>query len=140
MEDRVKGLDYGADDYMTKPFSLQELEARVCTLGRRSMDASSSSIKFGPLIYDLAGCVVTIGDKKVELTAREFRLLEVLLQCAKRLVTKDQLVDRLCQWGEDVSINVIEVYIHRLRKKIEQGPIRIITARGLGFCLDNVPG
>ena len=140
VEERVKGLDYGADDYMTKPFSLQELEARVRTLCRRSMGASTSSIRFGPLTYDLAGRVVTIDDKKVELTTGEFRLLEVLLQRAKRLVTKDHLVERLCKWDEEVSINAIEVYVHRLRKKIEQGPIRIITVRGLGYCLDNVTG
>jgi two-component system OmpR family response regulator len=137
VEERIKGLDCGADDYMTKPFSLQELEARVRTLVRRSMGASSSRIKFGPLTYDLASRMVTINDKLVELTASELGLLEVLLQRVKRLVTKVQLVDRLCQWGEEVSVNAIEVYIHRLRKKIEMGPIRIITVRGLGYCLAN---
>jgi two-component system OmpR family response regulator len=140
VDERVKGLDYGADDYMTKPFSLQELEARVRTLVRRSMGASSSTITYGPLIYDLAVREVTIDDKKVELTAREVRLLEVLLQRATRLVTKDQRVERLCEWGEEVSINAIEVYIHRLREKIENGPIRIVSVRGLGYCLDKVGG
>ena len=125
VEERVKGLDYGADDYMAKPFSLQELEARVRALVRRGMGGASSVIKHGPLL---------------ELSARELGLLEVLLQRAGRLVSKDQLVERLCEWGEEVSNNAIEVYIHRLRKKIEKGPIRIATVRGLGYCLEKIPG
>jgi two-component system OmpR family response regulator len=122
VEERVKGLDYGADDYMAKPFSLQELEARVRALSRRGMGGASSTIKHGPLVYDQAGRVATIDGKMVDLSARELGLLEVLLQRAGRLVSKDQLVERLCEWGEEVSNNAIEVYIHRLRKKIEKGP------------------
>ncbi len=138
VEERVKGLDYGADDYMAKPFSLQELEARVRALTRRGMGGASSAIKHGPLVYDQAGRVATIDGKMVELSARELGLLEVLLQRAGRLVSKEQLVERLCEWGEEVSNNAIEVYIHRLRKKIEKGPIRIATVRGLGYCLENL--
>ena len=140
VEERVKGLDYGADDYMAKPFSLQELEARVRALTRRGMGGTSNAIKHGPLVYDQAGRVATIDGKMVELSARELGLLEVLLQRAGRLVSKDQLVERLCEWGEEVSLNAIEVYIHRLRKKIEKGPIRIATVRGLGYCLEKIPG
>ena len=139
VEQRVKGLDLGADDYMAKPFSLQELEARVRALARRGMGGASSAIKHGPLVYDQAGRVATIDGKMVELSARELGLLEVLLQRAGRLVSKDQLVERLCEWGEEVSNNAIEVYIHRLRKKIEKGPIRIATVRGLGYCLEKIP-
>jgi two-component system OmpR family response regulator len=138
VEERVKGLDYGADDYMAKPFSLQELEARVRALVRRGMGAGSNHIKHGPLVYDQTGRVATIDGKMVELSARELGLLEVLLQRAGRLVSKDQLVDRLCEWGEEVSNNAIEVYVHRLRKKIEKGPIRIATVRGLGYCLEKI--
>ena len=140
VEERVKGLDYGADDYMAKPFSLQELEARVRALTRRGMGGASSAIKHGPLEDDKAGRVATIDGKMVELSARELGLLEVLLQRAGRLVSKEQLVERLCEWGEEVSNNAIEVYIHRLRKKIEKGPIRIATVRGLGYCLEKIPG
>ena len=122
VEERVKGLDYGADDYMAKPFSLQELEARVRALVRRGMGVSSNIIRHGPLVYDQTGRVATIDGKMVELSARELGLLEVLLQRAGRLVSKDQLVERLCEWGEEVSNNAIEVYIHRLRKKIEKAP------------------
>ena len=122
------------------PFSLQELEARVRALTRRGMGRASSAIKHGPLVYDQAGRVATIDGKMVELSARELGLLEVLLQRAGRLVSKEQLVERLCEWGEEVSNNAIEVYIHRLRKKIEKGPIRIATVRGLGYCLEKIPG
>ena len=140
VEQRVKGLDLGADDYMAKPFSLQELEARVRALARRGMGVASSVIKHGPLTFDTTGRVAYINDAMVELSARELGLLEVLLQRAGRLVSKDQLVERLCEWGDEVSNNAIEVYIHRLRKKIEQGPIRIATVRGLGYCLEKIPG
>eukprot|EP01032_Pedospumella_encystans_P032397 gene32397-36575_t len=97
------------------------------------MTHSDNAIKHGPLVYDQAGRVATLDGKMVELSARELGLLEVLLQRAGRLVSKDQLVERLCEWGEEVSLNAIEVYIHRLRKKIEKGPVRIATVRGLGY-------
>ena len=140
VEERVKGLDYGADDYMAKPFALSELEARVRALTRRGMGAASAIIRHGPLEYDQTGRVASIEGKMIELSARELGLLEVLLQRSGRLVSKEQLVERLCEWGEEVSNNAIEVYIHRLRKKIEKGPIRIATVRGLGYCLEKIPG
>jgi two-component system OmpR family response regulator len=136
--DRVVGLDYGADDYMAKPFSLQELEARVRALTRRGLGTASSVIRHGPLTFDATGRVAYINDQMIELSAREISLLEVLLQRAGRLVSKDQLVERLCEWGDEVSNNAIEVYVHRLRKKIEQGSVRIATVRGLGYCLERI--
>ena len=138
VEQRVKGLDLGADDYMAKPFSLQELEARVRALTRRGLGTATNLLKHGPLTFDATGRVAYLNDHLVELSARELGLLEVLLQRAGRLVSKDQLVDRLCEWGDEVSNNAIEVYIHRLRKKIEQGPVRIATVRGLGYCLEKI--
>ena len=140
LEDKVRGLDLGADDYMAKPFELAELEARVRALTRRGMGATSSLIRHGPLSVDLSGRVVMLDDRVVDLSARELALLEVLLQRSGRLVSKDQLVDHLCVWGEEVSTNAIEVYIHRLRKKIETGPVRIATVRGLGYCLERIAG
>ena len=140
VDERVQGLDLGADDYMAKPFALSELEARVRALTRRGVGMSTSLIQHGPLVYDQAGRVATLDGRMVELSARELGLLEVLLQRSGRLVSKDQLVERLCEWGEEVSNNAIEVYIHRLRKKIEKGPIRIATVRGLGYCLEKIPG
>ncbi|MFB1017352.1 MAG: response regulator transcription factor [Burkholderiaceae bacterium] len=140
VEDRIKGLDLGADDYMPKPFALPELEARVRALVRRGAGNAASLIKHGPLTYDQQGRVATMDGVMVDLSARELGLLEVLLQRTGRLVSKDQLVERLCEWGEEVSNNAIEVYIHRLRKKIEKGPVRIATVRGLGYCLEKITG
>jgi two-component system OmpR family response regulator len=136
IEQRVRGLDLGADDYMAKPFALQELEARVRALTRRGLGAASNLIRHGPLSFDATGRVAYLHEQMVELSAREIGLLEVLLQRAGRLVSKEQLVERLCEWGEEVSNNAIEVYVHRLRRKIEQDGIRIATVRGLGYCLE----
>jgi two-component system, OmpR family, response regulator len=138
VDQRVKGLDYGADDYMAKPFALEELEARVRALTRRTAGAASTLIKHGPLHYDQAGRVATMDGKMIDLSAREIGLLEILLARSGRLVSKEQLVERLCEWGDEVSNNAIEVYIHRLRKKIEKGPVRIATVRGLGYCLEKI--
>lgn len=136
VEQRVKGLDLGADDYMAKPFALSELEARVRALTRRGAGGGTSIIKHGPLSYDQVGHVAHINDQMLDLSARELGLLEILLQRSGRLVSKEQLVDHLCEWGDEVSNNAIEVYVHRLRKKIEVGGIRIATVRGLGYCLE----
>jgi two-component system, OmpR family, response regulator len=140
VEQRVRGLDFGADDYMAKPFSLQELEARVRALTRRGLGTASNVIRHGPLTFDATGRMAYINEQMVDLSARELSLLEVLLQRAGRLVSKEQLVERLCEWGEEVSNNAIEVYIHRLRKKIEQDTLRIATVRGLGYCLQKIAG
>ena len=140
VEQRVRGLDFGADDYMAKPFSLQELEARVRALTRRGLGTASNVIRHGPLTFDATARMAYINEQMVDLSARELSLLEVLLQRAGRLVSKEQLVERLCEWGEEVSNNAIEVYIHRLRKKIEQDTLRIATVRGLGYCLQKIAG
>jgi two-component system OmpR family response regulator len=136
VEQRVTGLDLGADDFMAKPFALSELEARVRALVRRSMGAANSLMRLGALSYDQVGRVASIDDKPVELSAREIGLLEILLQRAGRLVSKEQIVNHLCEWGEEVSHNAVEVYMHRLRRKIEGGGIKISTVRGLGYCLE----
>ena len=137
VEQRVRGLDLGADDFMAKPFALNELEARVRALVRRSMGASSSMLRCGPLVYDQVGRMAWLNDQPLELSAREVGLLEILLQRAGRLVSKEQIVSRLCEWGEELSHNAIEVYMHRLRRKLEIGDsVRIATVRGLGYCLE----
>ncbi len=138
VEQRVKGLDLGADDYMAKPFALSELEARVRALTRRSLAGAQVVMRNGTLSLDPAGRVATLNDAPLELSARELGLLEILISRPGRLVSKEQLVDHLCEWGEEVSTNAIEVYVHRLRKKIEPGGIRIVTVRGLGYSMQRV--
>ncbi len=132
VEQRVKGLDLGADDYMAKPFALSELEARVRALTRRSLAGAQAVLRNGTLALDPAGKVATLGDRPLDLSARELGLLEI-----RRLVSKEQLVDHLCEWGEEVSTNAIEVYVHRLRRKIEPD-VRIVTVRGLGYSMQRV--
>jgi two-component system OmpR family response regulator len=139
VEDRVTGLDLGADDYMAKPFALSELEARIRALTRRGAGGGAAIMRHGTLAFDQVGRTATLSGQMIELSAREIGLLEVLLQRVGRLVSKEQLVDHLCEWGDEVSTNAIEVYMHRLRKKIEPGGIRITTVRGIGYCLDRPP-
>jgi len=136
VDERVKGLDLGADDYMAKPFALNELEARVRALTRRGAGGGPTVMRHGSLAFDQVGRIAYINEQVIDLSARELGLLEVLLQRIGRLVSKEQLVDHLCEWGEEVSNNAIEVYVHRLRKKIEPSGVRIITVRGLGYCLE----
>jgi two-component system OmpR family response regulator len=138
--DRVRGLDLGADDYLAKPFALQELEARVRALARRGQAMEGRALALGALRLDRAGKVAMLGDEKLDLSAREMALLEILMQRADRMVGKEQLVDQLCEWGEELSTNAIEVYVHRLRKKLEPGGVRINTVRGLGYCLERPNG
>ncbi|HJV11730.1 MAG TPA: response regulator transcription factor [Burkholderiales bacterium] len=136
VHDRVRGLDAGADDYLAKPFDLSELEARVRALVRRGMAGGPTLLRHGPLTYDQVGRVARLGGEALDLSAREISLLEIFLQRAGRLVSKDQLVSHVCEWGEEVSANAIEVYVHRLRKKLEPGGVRIVTVRGLGYSLE----
>ena len=135
IDDRVRGLDLGADDYLAKPFALAELEARVRALARRG-SSNSPLLCHGTLSYDTVGKVARIDGETVELSARELALLEILLQRPGGMVSKEHLVDRVCEWGEEVSTNAIEVYIHRLRKKLERGGVKIVTIRGLGYSLE----
>jgi two-component system OmpR family response regulator len=134
--DRVHGLDLGADDYLAKPFALEELGARVRALTRRGQAGGSPVIRNGLLSYDQVGKVAMLGDQILDLSARELALLEILLQRAGRMVSKEHLVDHLCEWGEEVSANAIEVYVHRLRRKLDDGGVKIMTVRGLGYCIE----
>jgi two-component system, OmpR family, response regulator len=136
VNDRVRGLDAGADDYLAKPFELAELEARVRALTRRGMAGGPTLLRHGSLTYDQVGRVARLNGEPLELSAREVSLLEIFLSRAGRLVSKDQLVSHVCEWGEEVSPNAIEVYVHRLRKKLEPGGVRIVTVRGLGYSLE----
>ena len=136
LEDRVAGLDEGADDYLTKPFDLPEFEARVRALLRRGQYQAGDSLTHGRLRLDLAARRVFHDDQPIELSARELGVIELLMARQGRVVTKEQLVDRLFGWGEDVSSNAIEVYVHRVRKKLEPFDIDIRTVRGMGYLLE----
>ncbi|MEI7575098.1 MAG: response regulator transcription factor [Methylotenera sp.] len=136
LDDIVNALDLGADDYLSKPFKLPELEARLRAHIRRANAITSSLIEFGALLLDTKEHTVTIDNKPLNLSQREFNLLESLLAKVGKVVGKEYLIENLCAWDKELGINAIEVYIHRLRKKLEPYNIIIITVRGLGYMLD----
>ena len=139
LDDRVKGLDLGADDYLTKPFDLPELEARVRALIRRGQSGGASMVTHGALTLDTVGRRATLNGEPLELSARELGVLEVLMLRSGRVVNKEQLTEQLYGWDEEVGTNAIEVYVHRLRKKLEPVGVAIRTIRGLGYLLEKPP-
>lgn len=132
--DRVSGLDGGADDYLIKPFDLDELVARLRALARRSAGQAAPGLQHGGLNVDLAAHTVTLNGQAVELSAREFTLLIELLQACGKVLSREQLEQRLYGWGEEVESNSVEVHIHHLRKKLGADLIR--TVRGVGYTVD----
>ncbi|CBV41510.1 response regulator [Halomonas elongata] len=135
VEDRVRGLDLGADDYLAKPFSIAELEARVRALLRRSQQRSDNQLRLGPLCFDLASGRVTLDETPLELPRRELLLLEGLLSQAGDIAPREMLEGRLFGFGE-VGSNALEVYVSRLRKRLQGSGLRIRTFRGLGYRLE----
>ena len=136
LDDRVTGLDLGADDYMTKPFELAELEARVRALIRRSEGEPASEIVHGLLRFDTVGRRVTVNGEVVDLRNREICLLEILLRHAGQVVSKERIADQLFDFDDQAGLTAIELYIHRLRKKLSPAGVVIRTVRGLGYLLD----
>ena len=136
LDDRVAGLDSGADDYMTKPFDLPEFEARVRALIRRGHGAPGSTMVHGRLRLDVAARRLFHDDQPIEMSARELALTELLLSRQGRVVSKEQIIDHLFGFGDDVGSNAIEVYVHRVRRKLEPYEIEIRTVRGMGYLLD----
>ncbi len=129
--DRVRGLDSGADDYLTKPFDLSELLARMRALVRRSVGRAEPKIKFESLELDPAAQTLTVNGEFIKLSRREFALLECLLENAGKVVSKTKLLEKLYGWDEEVDSNTLEVHIHNLRKKIQSKYIK--TLRGVGY-------
>lgn len=136
LNDRVSGLELGADDYMTKPFELRELEARVRALLRRSHGGFNHDIVVGRLVLDTLNHQVRVDGEPMLLPSREHGVLEALLLQAGRVVSKDRIAQRLAVRSEELADNAIEVYVHRLRRRLDPLGINIRTVRGLGYLLD----
>ncbi len=136
LDDRVSGLDLGADDFLVKPFQLPELCARIRALIRRSRSAASSRIEVGPLTMDLARHAAQLGGQPLDLTAREWAVLEQLAFGSPNVVSKDRLIESITVWDREITPNAVEVYVSRLRSKLEPGGVLIRTVRGFGYRLD----
>jgi two-component system OmpR family response regulator len=134
--DRVHGLDLGADDYLAKPFAMAELSARVRALMRRLQAQSSPRVTHGPLTVDKLSRRAYLSGEPLELTAREWAVLQVLLGKIEKMVSKDSIIHAVAGWDDNLSANAIEVYVSRLRAKLEPAGIRIRTVRGFGYMLE----
>jgi two-component system response regulator TctD len=133
IDDRVIGLDAGADDYMVKPVDFRELSARCRVLARRRGGSASNIFSAGPLCFDRAAKRATIHGQDAQMRAREVQLLEILIDNMGRMLTKEEVADRLYTFEEAPSLNAIEQLVTRLRRKLEGTPLVIKTARGLGY-------
>ncbi len=136
VDDRVAGLDLGADDYLTKPFELVELEARVRALIRRANAGASAQLVHGPLRLDTVGRRLYRDEQPVELSARELSVMELLMLREGRVVTKQQIIDHLYGWDDTNTSNSIEVFVYRLRRKLEGSGVDIRTIRGMGYLIE----
>lgn len=137
VNNKITGLDSGADDYLTKPFEIDELLARLRVLERRISSARSAEISIGPVCLNVASHLVSVNSQGVDLSKREFMLLKALMESAGSILTKDALEARLYSLGEEVGSNTVEVYIHHLRKKLPSDFIK--TVRGIGYTIPKDP-
>ena len=137
-EEKVTGLDLGADDYIVKPFSLNELQARVRALLRRGRGSATPLLTYGDLSFDPQERTASIGGSPLPLSMHELGVLEVLMRRFGRVVSKEQLVEQMYNYDQEVSQNAIEVYVHRLRKKISSTGVMVRTLYGRGYALDYV--
>lgn len=135
VEDRVRGLETGADDYLVKPFATPELVARIRALARRNAP-KSNVLALGNIVLDSGARRARVGERPLELSVREWAVLEYLLQHAGRVVSKQQIVDAIAPWGEDLTLNAVEVYVSRLRLKLDGAGATLRTIRGFGYLLE----
>jgi len=133
VEDRVKGLDGGADDYVIKPFDLPELAARLRALVRRASGEAAPKLQVAGVELDPASRRVNFRGREIELSLREFALLQELMLNAGRVLSREQLAQRLYSWGEEIESNAIEVHVHHLRRKL--APELLRTVRGVGYLM-----
>lgn len=136
LEDRVRGLNDGADDYLVKPFAMPELSARVQALIRRSQSNAQSVISLGSLEMDLGRHEARLGGEPLALTGREWNVLEALLLATPRVLGKGRLADSLSQWDKEITTNAVEIYVSRLRTKLQGSGVLIRTVRGIGYRLE----
>ncbi|MGH8113686.1 MAG: response regulator [Rhodanobacteraceae bacterium] len=133
---RVHTLDLGADDYLVKPFSLAEFDARVRALLRRQSNGGVPTLQLGKLSIDLAGRRVLLGDQPLDLTAREFALLEVLASRHDRVTPREHVIEALCTWNDALTDNGLDIAVYRLRRKLADSGVNLRTVRGLGYLLE----
>jgi two-component system OmpR family response regulator/two-component system response regulator QseB len=133
VQDRITGLDSGADDYVVKPTDLDELAARLRALVRRSKGEPAALLRVGPLVLDPAARTVTRGGHGADLQPREFTLLQELMLNAGRVLSREQLEERMYGWGEEVESNAVEVHVHHLRRKLGANVVK--TIRGVGYVM-----
>ena len=138
--DRVRGLDLGADDYLSKPFEPSELEARLRAMIRRSHGIASNQLAVGSLLLDTVTRRASVAGQALDLTPREFALLEMLATRHGQVVSRAQIVSSLCAWDEDISSNALDIHIHRLRRKLEGSALALRTLRGFGYLLETADG
>ncbi len=136
VEDRVHGFDLGADDYVVKPVALAELQARLRALIRRSKGSASTRLTLGNLMLDTVGKRAFVEGVPVDLSGREWAVLEYLMAHPRRILSKEQLIQAIADLGQELSENAIEAYVHRLRAKLEGSAVLIRTVRGLGYMLE----
>lgn len=135
IEDRIRGLDGGADDYLFKPFEMRELEARIRAVSRRMLVHRGDEFRVGRLQLRSQERSVLLDGRPLELQRREYGLLECLILNRGRVLSKQQIQEKLCDWSAELSESAIELYVHRLRKKLEGSEIQIRTIRGFGYLL-----
>jgi DNA-binding response OmpR family regulator len=136
VDDKVSGLDLGADDYLSKPFDISEFDARVRALVRRGQGLPNPTLICGPLAFDRAAGTITLNGRLLELRRREFSVLEVLMTRAGKLVSKERLIAEVFGFDEPVAPNAAELYVARVRQKLGPDGPRIRTVRGLGYLLE----